>query len=95
MIKEMVTMAMAKLDEEEEEEEEDDEFHTASNTMIQRGQQSDPYVLDGTVTDLGTLVIVDDADDEVVDTMKSETPFCGRGLGCQWAWFLLMFLFCL
>ena len=73
VIKELVTNAMAKLDEEEEEAEEgdeDDEFHTASNTMIQRGQQADPYVLDGTVTDLGTLVIVDDAEDEIIDTMK-------------------------
>ena len=91
VIKEMVTMAMAKLDEEEEEEDEEDEFHTASNTMIQRGQQADPYVLDGTVTDLGTLVIVDDAEDEVIDTMKSETPFCGRGLGCV----IFAFLFCI
>ena len=69
VIKDLVAIAMAKLDEEEEDDE-DDEFHTASNTMIQRGQQSDPYVLDGTMTDLGTLVIVDDTDDEIVDTMK-------------------------
>lgn len=74
VIKDLVTMAMTKLDDEEEDEEEheDDEFHTASNTMIQRGTQGDTFVMDGTVTDLGTLVIVDDADEDMMSTMKSK-----------------------
>ena len=72
VVKNLVTQAMTKLEEEEEEDDEGDEFVTASNTMIHRGysDSDDTYVIDSTVTDLGTLVIVDDVSDEAVDTMK-------------------------
>ncbi|XP_003385366.1 PREDICTED: serine/threonine-protein kinase 3-like [Amphimedon queenslandica] len=71
IVKELVQLAMAKLEEEEEEEEEgdeDDEFVTASNTMIQRGYPDSIIINEPTVSDLGTLVIVDD--DEGDSTMK-------------------------
>ena len=57
----------------------DDEYFTAHNTMVQRftkggaGSAVEPSG-DGTITgdlDLGTLVIIDD-DDEEMDTMKSK-----------------------
>lgn len=73
IVKELVQGAMAKLEEEEEEEEEgdeDDEFVTASNTMIQRGYPDSIIINEPTVSDLGTLVIVDD--DEGDGTMKRE-----------------------
>lgn len=67
---------MAKLEEDEEEGEEgeeEDEFVTASNTMIQKGYSDDSLVINEvTMSDLGTLVIMDD-DEEVSDTMKRET----------------------
>lgn len=49
---------------------EGDEFFTAHNTLVQqgnRGGEAEPG--DNTITDLGTLVIIDDDDD--LDTMKS------------------------
>ncbi len=52
----------------------EDEFFTAHNTLVQqqrnRGVEAERG--DGTITDLGTLVIIDDDDD--LDTMKSELP---------------------
>ena len=58
---------------------EEDEFYTASNTIMQRGYGAhgeDTMIAsssDGTVTDLGTLVIIDDDDEDNLGTMKSET----------------------
>lgn len=66
--------------------EEEDEFFTAHNTMVQqsyarqrrgnRGGEGEGTIVehpsDGTITDLGTLVIIDDDQDEDMDTMKSE-----------------------
>ena len=70
-----------------EQEAEDDEFYTANQTMVQQsyarqrrarglvavGEESTmvEHSSDGTITDLGTLVIIDDDPDEM-DTMKSE-----------------------
>lgn len=81
IVKELVQLAMAKLEEEDEEEEgeDDDEFVTASNTMIQRGYPDDS-VVNPTVSDLGTLVIVDD-EDEGDSTMKREV-LCITELYC-------------
>ena len=77
VVKELVQLAMAKLEEEEEEEEEEgdenDEFFTANNTMIQRGYPDSIIINEPTVSDLGTLVIVDD--DEGDGTMKREFIF--------------------
>ena len=74
IVKGVIQLAMTKLEEEEEDEvDEEDEFVTASNTMIQKGYPGDDDSLiinEATVTDLGTLVIVDDDEEEVLDTMK-------------------------
>ena len=59
---------------------EDDEFYTARNTILQRGyaglgEDTGTMVAsssDGTVTDLGTLVIIDDNDEDSMGTMKRE-----------------------
>lgn len=56
---------------------EDDEFYTAHNTMVQRSRKKDGTIVntEATITDLGTLVIIDDAEEEdEMDTMKSESP---------------------
>ena len=41
------------------------------NTMVSRGGGTGPC-RDGTITDLGTLVIIDDTEEDDCDTMKSE-----------------------
>ena len=55
---------------------EDDEFYTAHNTMVQQNRKKDSTIVntEGTITDLGTLVIIDDAEDadDDMDTMKSK-----------------------
>ena len=73
VVKSLVQLSLAKLEEEEDNEEadEEDEFVTASNTMIQKGYPDDSLIInEPTMTDLGTLVIVNDDDNEVPDTMK-------------------------
>ena len=77
LVKALVEVTLAKLEEEDDDGEvdEDDEFYTASNTMVQRtydNRDNESLVIRDTVTDLGTLVIVDDDDDDAMDTMKRE-----------------------
>lgn len=73
-VKTLVETSLAKLEEEEEDGEvdEDEEFYTASNTMVQKGydNRDNSLVIRDIVTDLGTLVIVDDDDEDPMDTMK-------------------------
>ena len=63
---------------------EEDEYYTAHNTIMQRGggkKKDDTMVTtEDTITNLGTLVIIDDADDmeDEMDTMKRG---CGSGCG--------------
>ena len=54
-------------------EEVEDEFYTASNTMVQRSRKKEGTIVsEDTITDLGTLVIIDDpGDEDEMDTMKS------------------------
>lgn len=78
VVKSLVQHVMSKLDEEEQNEEgedEDDEFYTASNTMVQHaypGTDDTIAVNEPSVSDLGTLVIIDDDEDDAMDTMKRE-----------------------
>ena len=70
----------------QEEPEEDEEYFTAHNTMVQRcgggGREREAEPSDGTITDLGTLVIVDDEEEEM-DTMKSIfTSFLVAAIQC-------------
>jgi hypothetical protein len=58
----------------DEEVEEDDEFYTAHNTMVERHRKKDGTIVSSvdTITDLGTLVIIDDpGEEDEMDTMKS------------------------
>nr|CAA73555.1 Stress-responsive protein kinase (PRKSD) [Suberites domuncula] len=81
VLKELIQDAMRILEEEEgsgsDEEDDndvDDQFFTASNTLVQRGgggaRGVAPPVGDGTITDLGTMVIIDDTDEDDLGTMK-------------------------
>ncbi len=62
----------------QDEEAEDDEFYTAHNTILQQGgkKKKDGTMIttEDTITNLGTLVIIDDAEDieEEMDTMKRQ-----------------------
>lgn len=54
-------------------EELDDEFHTAHDTMVERSRKKDGTIVASvdTITDLGTLVIINDPEEDDIDTMKS------------------------
>lgn len=66
----------------QDEEVEDDEFYTAHNTMVERHhRKKDGTIVSAvdTITDLGTLVIIDDpGEEDEMDTMKSGCGFSGK-----------------
>lgn len=93
----------------DEEVDEEDEFYTAhNNTIMQRGggkKKDDTMVTtEDTITNLGTLVIIDDAGDmeDEMDTMKREIDgvgwrcgflLCERGAtsSFSWSWAYLVY----
>ena len=78
VVKDLVQLVLSKLEEEEQNEDGDDEydeFFTANNTMVQQsyaGLDDTIAVNESSVSDLGTLVIINDDEDEAMDTMRRE-----------------------